>query len=86
MRLKIHNLMYKASEDEYYSLIDLNHIFGEDDILDPWDKRAKGTYLPDDDLGWLKMRTLLLVTRKRKVVIMPDNKYDISDLVANARL
>lgn len=36
MRLKIWNLRYKASEFEYYSPIDLNHIFDDDDILDLW--------------------------------------------------
>ncbi|KAL0322193.1 UNVERIFIED_CONTAM: hypothetical protein Scaly_2515700 [Sesamum calycinum] len=36
MRLRVRNLMYQRKDDDYYSPIDFNHIFHDNDILDEW--------------------------------------------------
>ncbi|XP_073038171.1 uncharacterized protein [Primulina eburnea] len=36
MRLRVRNLTCRKEEDDYYSPIDLNHIFHDDDILSEW--------------------------------------------------
>ena len=53
MRLRVRNLTCKSNTDDYYSLIDLNNIFNDDDILDEWIREGEQPMLPPDDLGWL---------------------------------
>ena len=36
VRLRVKNLMQERSDEDLYNLIDLNHIFNDDDILDEW--------------------------------------------------
>lgn len=36
MRLKVHNLVDRTMEHDYYNPVDLSHIFNEDDLLDTW--------------------------------------------------
>ena len=43
----------KSDTDDYYSPIDLNNIFNDDDILDEWIREEEQPMLPPDDLGWL---------------------------------
>lgn len=49
MRIKIRSLIYKDSEDELYSLIDLNHIFDDDDFLDLLIREQEEPILPEED-------------------------------------
>ena len=35
-RLRVKNLMQERNNEDLYNLIDLNHIFNDDDILDEW--------------------------------------------------
>ncbi|KAK4408106.1 hypothetical protein Sango_0391600 [Sesamum angolense] len=39
--------------DDYYSPIDLNHIFHDNDILEEWTREAEERMLPENDLDWL---------------------------------
>ncbi|KAL8058605.1 hypothetical protein ABFX02_03G030000 [Erythranthe guttata] len=53
MRLRVRNLMYKSEGDDYYSPIDLNHVFHNDDILDDWTRENEAGVFAGDDLQWL---------------------------------
>ncbi|XP_073034578.1 uncharacterized protein [Primulina eburnea] len=53
MRLRVRNLMHKSGDDDYYSPIDLDHIFSDDDILNEWTRDNEPSVLQDDDLEWL---------------------------------
>ncbi|XP_073138631.1 uncharacterized protein [Henckelia pumila] len=53
MRLRVRNLMHKNEDDDYYSPIDLDHIFKDDDILNEWTRDNEPPVLQDDDLEWL---------------------------------
>ncbi|XP_073015757.1 uncharacterized protein [Primulina eburnea] len=53
MRLRVRNLMCGKEDDDYYSPIDLNHIFHDDDILSEWIRDNEQPVLQDDDLAWL---------------------------------
>ncbi|XP_073309172.1 uncharacterized protein [Primulina huaijiensis] len=53
MRLRVRNLTCRKEEDDYYSPIDLNHIFHDDDILSEWIRDNEPPVLQDDDLAWL---------------------------------
>ncbi|XP_042408025.1 sarcoplasmic reticulum histidine-rich calcium-binding protein-like [Zingiber officinale] len=46
-------MMRKQEDDDFYSLIDLNHIFHDDDILNEWTRDNEPPVLEDDDLAWL---------------------------------
>ncbi|XP_073063748.1 uncharacterized protein [Primulina eburnea] len=53
MRLRVRNLTCRKEKDDYYSPIDLNHIFHDDDILSEWIRDNEPSVLQDDDLAWL---------------------------------
>ena len=36
VQLRVKNLMQERSDEDLYNLIDLNHIFNDNDILDEW--------------------------------------------------
>ncbi|XP_042441421.1 uncharacterized protein LOC122026766 [Zingiber officinale] len=46
-------MMRKQEDDDFYSPIDLNHIFHDDDILNEWTIDNEPLVLEDDDLTWL---------------------------------
>ncbi|XP_075512623.1 uncharacterized protein LOC142548185 [Primulina tabacum] len=52
MRLRVRNLMQKSGDDDYYSPIDRDHIFKDDDILNEWSRDNEPSVLQDDDLEW----------------------------------
>ncbi|KAG8382283.1 hypothetical protein BUALT_Bualt05G0060700 [Buddleja alternifolia] len=49
MRLRVRNMMHR-NDDDYYSPIDLNHIFDDDDILEEWTRENEQPILSDDIL------------------------------------
>ena len=50
MRLRVKNLMQERSDEYLYNLIDLNHIFNNDDILDEWIRESEEPILSSDNL------------------------------------
>ncbi|KAK4381877.1 hypothetical protein Sango_2925900 [Sesamum angolense] len=42
-----------GESDDYYSPIDLNHIFHDNDILEEWTREAEELMLPENELDWL---------------------------------
>jgi len=46
-------LTCQCDTDDYYTPIDLNNIFNDDNILDEWIREGEQPILPLDDLGWL---------------------------------
>ena len=53
MRLRVKNLMQERNNEDLYNLIDLNHIFNDDDILDEWIREGDEPILSSDNLDWL---------------------------------
>ena len=53
MRLRVKNLMQERSDEDLYNIIDLNHIFNDDDILDEWIREGEEPILSSDNLDWL---------------------------------
>ena len=53
MRLRVKNLMQERNNEYLYNLIDLNHIFNDDDILDEWIRERQEPILSSDNLNWL---------------------------------
>ena len=53
MQLRVKNLMRQRSDEDLYNLIDLNHIFNDDDILDEWIREEEEPTLLFDNLYWL---------------------------------
>ena len=45
--------MQKRNNEDLYNLIDLNHIFNDDDILDEWIWEGEEPILSFDNLYWL---------------------------------
>ena len=45
--------MQKRNNEDFYNLIDLNHIFNGDNILDEWIQEWKESILSFDNLDWL---------------------------------
>ena len=50
MRLRVKNLMQERNNEYLYNLIDLNHIFNDDDILDEWIREGEELILSFDNL------------------------------------
>ena len=53
VRLRVKNLMQEQSDEDLYILIDLNHIFNDDDILDEWIREGEEPLLSSYNLDWL---------------------------------
>ena len=53
MRLRVKNLMQERSDEDFYNLIDLDHIFNDDDIVDEWIREGEEPILTSDNLDWL---------------------------------
>ena len=53
MRLRVKNLMQERSDEDFYNLIDLDHIFNDDDIVDKWIREGEEPILTSDNLDWL---------------------------------
>ena len=45
--------MQEWNNEHLYNLIDLNHIFNDDDILDEWIRERQEPILSSDNLNWL---------------------------------
>ncbi|KAK9290730.1 hypothetical protein L1049_008906 [Liquidambar formosana] len=50
LRLRTRNLTNRYHNDEYYSPIDLNHIFDDEDILDDWIRETEQPTMDDNAL------------------------------------
>ena len=45
--------MQERNNEDLYNLIDLNHIFNDDDILDEWIREWEEPILSSNNLDWL---------------------------------
>ena len=70
VRLRVKNLMQERSDEDLYNLIDLNHIFNDDDILDEWIREGEEPILSSDNLDWLDQD---LPTREGREAVRADD-------------
>lgn len=54
MRLKIHNLVDRTEDEDYYNPIDLSHIFEANDPIDTWIYEGEEPVLDGQDTNWLE--------------------------------
>lgn len=54
MRLKIHNLVDRTTNEDYYNAIDLSHIFEKMTPIDTWIREAEEPMLDEHDINWLE--------------------------------